>query len=374
MNRLIIIGNGFDLAHSLKTSYEDFLVWYINQLVKMTIELEMSFDNELFEISLNKKFAKQDLNFERSATIHNLFSDGFIFWDNIVNIEFNKATSHTEQNRRPIRIRIKSQFFAHLISNSKNWTDIEKAYFQSVLAIKIGNNYPNTKIKKLNAEFEIIKKALNDYIKNIDKIFTEQSKYLNYWDLPKGNFFETLLKNESFKRQYFADSPIIKDNALIVNFNYTNIIHSYLNKNGFRDFLDNAQIINIHGNCQSDNIIFGYGDESHPSYQELEDQDDIELLRNMKSFYYGFSKAYSNLMEFIDKEDFVVDIIGHSLGLSDRLLFREIFERENCKKIKLFHRGNKDSYFNKRIALSRHFNDNTNMRNKVMEYSELDVF
>lgn len=31
MNRLLIIGNGFDLAHSFKTKYEDFIDWYLNQ-------------------------------------------------------------------------------------------------------------------------------------------------------------------------------------------------------------------------------------------------------------------------------------------------------------------------------------------------------
>ena len=28
MNRLVLIGNGFDLAHGLKTRYEDFINWY----------------------------------------------------------------------------------------------------------------------------------------------------------------------------------------------------------------------------------------------------------------------------------------------------------------------------------------------------------
>ena len=28
MNRILLIGNGFDLAHSLKTSYADFIDWY----------------------------------------------------------------------------------------------------------------------------------------------------------------------------------------------------------------------------------------------------------------------------------------------------------------------------------------------------------
>jgi hypothetical protein len=29
MNRLILIGNGFDLAHGLKTGYNDFIIWYL---------------------------------------------------------------------------------------------------------------------------------------------------------------------------------------------------------------------------------------------------------------------------------------------------------------------------------------------------------
>jgi hypothetical protein len=28
INRIVIIGNGFDLAHGLKTRYEDFIDWY----------------------------------------------------------------------------------------------------------------------------------------------------------------------------------------------------------------------------------------------------------------------------------------------------------------------------------------------------------
>lgn len=32
MNRLVIIGNGFDLAHGLKTSYKDFIRWYLNEI------------------------------------------------------------------------------------------------------------------------------------------------------------------------------------------------------------------------------------------------------------------------------------------------------------------------------------------------------
>ena len=40
MNTLYIIGNGFDLAHGLKTSYSDFLLWYLKQCVEKMDYLE----------------------------------------------------------------------------------------------------------------------------------------------------------------------------------------------------------------------------------------------------------------------------------------------------------------------------------------------
>lgn len=33
MNRLVIIGNGFDMAHGLRSSYMDFINWYWDQRV-----------------------------------------------------------------------------------------------------------------------------------------------------------------------------------------------------------------------------------------------------------------------------------------------------------------------------------------------------
>ncbi len=32
-DRLVIIGNGFDLAHGLKTSYKDFIRWYLKEFM-----------------------------------------------------------------------------------------------------------------------------------------------------------------------------------------------------------------------------------------------------------------------------------------------------------------------------------------------------
>lgn len=37
MNRIILIGNGLDLAHGLPTGYKDFINWYLYQWLKRLI-------------------------------------------------------------------------------------------------------------------------------------------------------------------------------------------------------------------------------------------------------------------------------------------------------------------------------------------------
>jgi len=46
MNKLLIIGNGFDLAHGLKTRYSDFLVWYLDSVLER-FKREYKYEDEL---------------------------------------------------------------------------------------------------------------------------------------------------------------------------------------------------------------------------------------------------------------------------------------------------------------------------------------
>ena len=78
-------------------------------------------------------------------------------------------------------------------------------------------------------------------------------------------------------------------------------------------------------------------------------------------------------MNFINEKEYDVMVVGHSLGVSDRVLLKTLFEDDNCKLITLFHRG-EDSHFRKRIAASRHFDDKLKMRGKIKPYDEYDRF
>lgn len=54
MNRLIIIGNGFDLAHGFKTSYNDFIVHLFQEAVN-TADYRKPYTNELFKVTLESR-------------------------------------------------------------------------------------------------------------------------------------------------------------------------------------------------------------------------------------------------------------------------------------------------------------------------------
>lgn len=126
-------------------------------------------------------------------------------------------------------------------------------------------------------------------------------------------------------------------------------------------------MINIHGevNSTENPIIFGYGDEMDKNFKDLENRDENDFLDNMKSFGYFQTDNYKKLLKFIDAKegDYKVHTIGHSLGLSDRLLLNTIFEHKNCKEIEIhFHtwvdenHEQRNDFFHLAKNLSRHFN------------------
>src|SRR3546814_18917196 len=52
MNRLILIGNGFDLAHGSSTGYNDFIKWYLTQALR-TASQNRTYEDELLYVEKN---------------------------------------------------------------------------------------------------------------------------------------------------------------------------------------------------------------------------------------------------------------------------------------------------------------------------------
>lgn len=343
MNRLIIIGNGFDLAHGLKTGYEDFLIDYFKQLALETSKIaKINSKNPLVDCFVRSGTTAEQIHeiFKENNTIHSLLNKGDIFFSR-TDENWDMAINHYPNT---ISYRIKNAFFNGLLEN-RNWTDIEYYYFAKLLEIFKGDGNPGV----VNGPFEILSLEVFDYLK------TQNSYSKSVVNDKFQTFIDSLFKG-------FGSTE--KFEMLFVNFNYTGLLNNYINF----DHQEEHNFIHIHGVLSDpESIIFGYGDDSHKKYSELEDTLNDDYLKHIKSHRYNSDATYDTLTGFLEKGKFEVFVVGHSLGVSDRVLLKTIFEHEDCEQIRLYHRG-KDSHFKKRIALSRHFTDKIKLRERIVSF------
>lgn len=358
MNRLIIIGNGFDLAHGLKSKYEDFVFDYLKNAAKAVYKDDVKkligevygykYEDELVAISNTQ-------HFEPIVFHHNL---------NLID-SIDQLLNFLESNG--FRINIKSPILKNFIGkDNKNWVDFEIAYFNEVKkilsALGTSNQKYTERLTILNQQFETIKNKLIEYLKEQESSYSNLFQLHQYGDL----FTEPILEKEISLETVTTHKP---NNILFLNFNYTNTVKEYIRY--CRDKKVNTQINYIHGklNDSENPIIFGFGDEYDQKYIELEHLNNNKLFEHIKSFGYLKTDNYANLTRFVNAEKFQVHIYGHSCGLSDRTMFKEIFEHENCKSIKIFFHQRSDGsndFTDKCYDIYRHFTNKNLMRNKVV--------
>ncbi|NDI99638.1 hypothetical protein GWA97_11175 [Flavobacterium sp. LaA7.5] len=360
MNRLVIIGNGFDLAHGLPTSYKHFINWYWSKIPDTNHQDDfIKFDNGTIhtfsEISCYSDIKEQLKN--------GLSSDkkGLYY-------EFRGTHNHnssTNEYRKEYLLEFKNTFFGTVCNKHiQNWVDIENEYY--LLLKDCLKEKDNKKVKKLNEEFDQVKNLLEEYLTTEVEDKFELSPNIKIEEiLSKAPHDLTMIKREiekpnsrSFRK---ATDVVTPDKALLLSFNYTNLIQKYLSS---------LEKIQIHGrlNNNENPIIFGFGDEMDDDYKAIEKKDDNEYLRNIKSFAYLNTPNYKNLIDFLDLKKFQVYIMGHSCGLSDRILLNTIFEHQNCISIKIYYYQNEkgDNYTDIAQNVSRHFNKKEMMRGRIV--------
>jgi hypothetical protein len=340
VNRLIIIGNGFDLAHGIHSSFTDFIYHYADQVIK-SIYPNLSYEDQLLEIHINGVFENNEHQVQEFKPIQS----------------FSRLVEFKQKKRRYTHLKLSDLLHAIIKDvESKNWVDIENIYFDQLK--DISNNL--TKIQQLNAEFEFLKLKFLEYLSNeIAKHNWETSEEI-FKQFTSDVKVEETIPN-TLKKNY---KPSI---TYILDFNYTPNISKYTEK-----FNNNFKHIQIHGALDGDNIfkqkpIFGYGDEMNEDYRKFENKNLDELFEHIKSFKYLHSDNYRQIIEFINSSPYQIHIYGHSCGLSDRTLLNTLFENENCISIKPYYfiKDHHDDYEKKTFAISRHFNSKLSFRNKV---------
>lgn len=355
MNRLVIIGNGFDLAHGLKTSYKDFIRWYLDDFI-----------DSFFE---KKQFEKNDelLSFKRRPIDNKDLNDNYIGTTIPGNEEYKK---YKEEKKKepwtflneligiPAFLKKCSPFFLRILKNieTKGWTDIESDYYAL-----LKENADNIEVcKSLNNQMDFLRDKLAEYLNT-----QETSQKIS--ELPV--IFNSKIDISDIAPSRLNDFDYCKayspEKTVLLDFNYTPTTEMYKNSS--------INVLHIHGSLDNTkSMIFGYGDEMDKDFQELEDRNENELLKNTKSIKYLEAENYKLLMNFIGGLPYQVFIMGHSCGNSDRTLLNTIFEHENCISIKHFYYkwGEKegDDYYSEITRnIYRNFKDKTLFRDRVVD-------
>lgn len=346
MNRLVLIGNGFDLAHGLKTSYEDFINWYWAQWGYLLRGKAKRFEeDELCSFSLN------DIG----------LGGWYLVWShyyqkpNPFNWDLNEVAKLARENRELCEFKYKSPFFEQINKSfeNKRWVDIENEYYDLLVKSQtFGDQYHS-----LNKQLDSVRNKLITYLCEVSKVQPPMIEEI------KEKIYRPIERRElQTSHPYVRNEELVIRNTLLLNFNYTNTPEMYL--------ADNSSVNHIHGKLDDpQSVIFGYGDELDENYKRLKEQNDGECMRHVKSIRYLEHDNYRRMLEFIESAPFQVVIMGHSCGNSDRTLLNTIFEHRNCVSIKPYYYqidDKTDNYSELTININRNFNDPKLMRDRVV--------
>lgn len=373
--KVIIIGNGFDIACGLPTRYEDFMhasiMDCIGDVSKYREMDECSFSNSVFTIKTGDGWSNWPQSVMRAKEE---FQDGKSL----------KCTIDILKNSG-VFLSSKDGGLGELMVNMVepvNWLNIELAYLQALQSV-IGYDSKKSlnpsivsrlkqKVQVINIEFNNLKAELERYILKVENESVRDGliSYESIFESLRG-FFKRLLFD-------YPNSDGQNDNRyLIVDFNYTSTMAELVKRMQCESFIGKNQLsyVQIHGKAseKGGGIIFGFGNDQSKSYQELKELEIPELREGMKSLSYSFSGDYAKLKDFTSpfwRDDlYDVHIIGHSCGNTDQTLLKPILTSNSCRRIFLYNHDGEKGERAKLLNLDLFFNSQEELLSKVDKYN-----
>ena len=411
MNRIILVGNGFDLAHNVPTSYKDFINWYWEERwERMVSSRSLVDDDNLCYLKLKPGIIyKSWKEYDSYNHLGHRFSAS-------ERIDFVKKDNGTcEFKPLPLLSAILQSV------DKKGWVDIENEYYKILVSTKHKNGDRIEFLSSLNNQLGFLREKLTEYLSSLEYKISDSDESVRMlrqqllqpispndiavsshallndfiearaeydddtWAALLGRYNQCevysrmceaksvaeKVKSQKAKgqrtytfKEYELENFMVPEKILLLNFNYTTIADGYMPREQI------FKVNHIHGVLSDrDCVIFGYGDELDKDYQTLRDANENEYLRNIKSVKYLESDNYRKLLEFMSSAPYQIYIMGHSCGNSDRTLLNTLFEHENCVSIKPFYYAKydgTDNYLDIIQNISRNFTDMKIMRDRVV--------
>lgn len=405
MNRIVLIGNGFDLAHGLKTSYKDFINWYWDQrLHSIILEHQAVSADELCSMKIYPTSGYDNWY---------LFSCGNSYFKNPFKNEWIISGREFIEylKGKPDFFNVTySSLFKNICKNieTKGWVDIENEYYDLLIQCALEGKTKTT-VESLNKQLCTLQEKLIVYLSMVNetevkpkdkikiaiyspfvdtdisiegqkeliehikgglelseqeweyKLYQYGHKFDAYYII---NYKKQIENGETIGGKDIPYELLLPNQIMLLNFNYTKTSDLYCVQQPI------FSINQIHGKLDNPkSIIFGYGDEIDEKYKELERKRDNNCLSNIKSIKYLEADNYRKMLSFIEAEPYQIFIMGHSCGNSDRTLLNTLFEHRNCVSIKPYFyvkEDGTDNYLDIIQNISRNFTDMKLMRDRVV--------
>ena len=233
VEKLFIIGNGFDIAHDLKTDYLYFKKFVYQQAYGK---------DELLESLQNFDSIKDFLK----------YSDNRIYKSEIYAEEVMETLNSFDSQAK---LRLLYQILLHITDKEKFWGDFEEKlacfpFMNASTPYHVTNDSKEDTESRKELAKEVADK-LSKYVHHqLNKLFKQWIK----------ETYE-LWKSQLSMRKFTSYFPIAKETILInrdarfLNFNYTRTLEDFYG-------IPSSNIIHIHGDLDDGVLIFGHGEDS----------------------------------------------------------------------------------------------------------------
>ena len=350
VTRVLLIGNGFDLAHGLPTSYSFFLD-FCDKVSRMFTYL-MHIDDKAYE--------KSALN---TWDVDDSIKDKLLEW-------YKKRNDNPDKLAIEIYDNIKENIWIHYFLNirytlGKNWIDFESEISNVIQAFEcIRDNIERreriqqgegSKVIKLEVvqNFVNISKKLKKFKKlNLDDMYTNLEifdEYIEKMTLDLDKLIRTL---EIYICEFINKIEVLQKNDDIKDINPDYVL-SFNYSNTYERIYDQSNKIEydyIHGkadktnNVNTCNLVLGIDE-----YLEECDRDNkLEFLPFKKFYQRIFKSTDSSYMEWVDEirqnseYPYELYIFGHSLDKTDKDVLELLICNDNVQTKIYYHRKSND--------------------------------
>jgi|GEM_PF-3357130 len=173
MNRIIIIGNGFDRAHNLRTGYREFIDDYWSNFTNEILDqIGLTYGTD----TMIKPYSDGYARIEVRKRDDNTSSDNeapFLCKEENPYSELHQliAEYHKIFKRKSIVLHFENKFFEHITNQCSltSWVDIENEYYDKLkkLLSEEDSSKRNEKVKELNQDFDAVSKLLEKHLNRI---------------------------------------------------------------------------------------------------------------------------------------------------------------------------------------------------------------